>query len=136
MQSVTPFRTLPFGGHDIPPIAIPGRPDPPNMGGQLPYLIAATPELFDILGVKIVQGRRFVAADDRGEKVTIVNETMAREGWPGESALGKCIRIGFDPLIRSVHGGWSSRAVDVAALSAGCRSCERRPPAIGGAHGL
>jgi predicted permease len=97
VQSVTPFRTLPFGGHDVPPIAIPGRPDPPNMGGQLPYLIAATPELFDILGVKIVQGRRFVAADDRGEKVTIVNETMAREGWPGESALGKCIRIGFDP---------------------------------------
>ena len=97
VQSVTPFRTLPFGGHDIPPIAIPGRPDPPNMGGQLPYLIAATPELLDILGVKIVQGRRFVAADDRGEKVTIVNETMAREGWPGESALGKCIRIGFDP---------------------------------------
>ena len=25
------------------------------------------------------------------------NETMARSVWPGESALGKCIRIGFDP---------------------------------------
>jgi predicted permease len=97
VQSVTPFRTLPFGGHDIPPIAIPGRADPPNMGGQLPYLIAAAPELFDILGVKIVQGRRFEAGDDRGEMVAIVNETMAREGWPGESAIGKCIRIGFDP---------------------------------------
>jgi putative ABC transport system permease protein len=28
--------------------------------------------------------------------VVIVNETMAREVWPGERAIGKCIRIGFD----------------------------------------
>ena len=27
----------------------------------------------------------------------IVNESMARATWPGESAIGKCIRIGFDP---------------------------------------
>jgi putative ABC transport system permease protein len=26
-----------------------------------------------------------------------VNETMAREVWPGQSAIGKCIRVGFDP---------------------------------------
>jgi hypothetical protein len=36
-------------------------------------------------------------ADERGAPVVVVNETMARGVWPGESAIGKCIRIGFDP---------------------------------------
>lgn len=97
VRSVTTFQTLPFGAHHVPPIGIPGRAEPPNMGGQLPYLIAATPELFDILGVQVVEGRRFSAEDERGEMVVIVNETMARGVWPGETAIGKCIRVGFDP---------------------------------------
>jgi len=97
VEAVTTFQTLPFGAHQIPPIAIPGRAEPPNVGGQLPFLIAATPDLFDILGIRIVQGRGFVAADDSGDMVAIVNETMARAAWPGEDAIGKCFRIGFDP---------------------------------------
>jgi putative ABC transport system permease protein len=95
--SATTFQTLPFGAHHVPPIGIPGRTEPPNVGGQLPFLIAATPEFFDTLGIEISQGRKFTSDDDRGEPVVIVNETMARGVWPGESAVGKCIRIGFDP---------------------------------------
>ena len=45
----------------------------------------------------------------RGAPVVVVNETMARTVWPGENALGKCIRIGFDPsfdpLLRRDHPG-------------------------------
>jgi hypothetical protein len=62
----------------------------------LPYLIASTPESLKILGIDVSEGRTFTAADDRGAPVVIVNETMARVVWPGESAIGKCIRIGFD----------------------------------------
>ena len=76
---------------------MPGRAEPPGAGGQLPFLQAATPEFFDILGIRIVEGRKLTAADDRGAPVVVVNETMARTVWPGESAIGKCIRIGFDP---------------------------------------
>ena len=36
-------------------------------------------------------------ADDRGTPVVLVNQSMARGVWPGESAVGKCIRIGFPP---------------------------------------
>jgi predicted permease len=97
VEVATTFQTLPFGAHHIPPISVPGKSDPPNVGGQLPYLIAATPELFDILGIHIVQGRKFTAEDDRGELVVVVNETMARRVWPGEQAIGQCIRVGFDP---------------------------------------
>jgi predicted permease len=97
VRAATVITSLPFAGHNVPPIAVPGRPDPPNIGGQLPFLQAATPEFFDILGVRIVEGRALTAADDTGAPVVVVNETMARALWPGESALGKCIRIGFDP---------------------------------------
>ena len=97
VQAATTFQTLPFGAHHVPPISIPGRAEPPEVGGQLPFLIAATPEFFDILEIEILHGRKFTPDDDRGEPVVIVNDTMARGVWPGESAIGKCIRIGFDP---------------------------------------
>jgi putative ABC transport system permease protein len=97
VQAVTPIKTIPFTGFNVPPISVPGLADAPNIDGQLPFLTAATPQFFDILGVSIVDGRRFVDADDRGAPVVIVNQTMARSVWPGQSALGKCIRIGFEP---------------------------------------
>ena len=43
------------------------------------------------------QRRALTAADETGAPVVVVNETMARSVWPSESALGKCIRVGFDP---------------------------------------
>jgi predicted permease len=95
--AATEYGTLPFSGHHIPPISVPGRSEPPSVEGQLPFLIAATPQMFDILGISIVDGRPFTAQDAKGELVVIVNETMARATWPGERAVGKCIRIGFDP---------------------------------------
>lgn len=97
VRAATPIAAIPFSGFNVPPIAVPGLAGPPNVNGQLPFLQAATPEFFDILGIRIIQGRRFTAADDRGAPIVIVNETMARTLWPGESAIGKCIRIGFDP---------------------------------------
>jgi putative ABC transport system permease protein len=97
IELAAPMQVLPFSGFHVLPVGVPGRAQAPNVDGQLPFLIAATPELFEILGVEIVEGRRFNAADERGAPVVIVNETMARTVWPGESALGKCIRIGFDP---------------------------------------
>jgi putative ABC transport system permease protein len=92
----TPIQIVPFTGFQVPPISVPGLAQPPNAGGQLPFLTAATPELFEILGLQIVEGRRFTKADDSGPPVAIVNESMARGVWPGRSALGQCFRIGFD----------------------------------------
>jgi putative ABC transport system permease protein len=50
------------------------------------------------MGVTLREGRLFTDADRRGSPlVVLVNETMARSLWPGQSAVGKCIRVGFDP---------------------------------------
>lgn len=96
VRMVTPIAAVPFNGFNVPPIAVPGRAEPPNVNGQLPFLQAATPEFFDILAIRIIEGRKLTAADAHGAPVVVVNETMARTVWPGESAVGKCIRIGFD----------------------------------------
>lgn len=97
VEIATPIDAIPFSGFHVPPIAVPGREGPPAVGRQLPFLTAATPELLQILGVRLVEGRSLTAADDRGAPVVLVNQAMARGVWPGESAVGKCIRIGFDP---------------------------------------
>ena len=97
VAAATPFFALPFHNVAVPPIDVPGRGEP-RVDGELPFLIDSAPELFDILRIEIVRGRRFTAADDRGAPpVVIVSETMARAVWPGVSAVGQCIRIGHDP---------------------------------------
>ncbi len=98
VTGATVLQAMPFGNFNVPPISVPGRGEPPNVGGQLPYLYAATPTFLRLMGVTLREGRLFSDGDGRGSPlVVLVNETMARSLWPGQSALGKCIRVGFDP---------------------------------------
>jgi predicted permease len=49
-----------------------------------------TPAFFDTLGIRIVEGRAFTEQDIRtSTKVVIINETLARQLWPGENPIGK-----------------------------------------------
>jgi putative ABC transport system permease protein len=54
------------------------------------------PSYFRTLGIRIVRGRDFSAADHRdGAPVAIVSESVARRYWPGQEPLGK--RLQFVP---------------------------------------
>jgi predicted permease len=98
VTGATVVGAMPFGNFNVPPISVPGRAEPPSVGGQLPYLYAATPTYLRLMGVTLREGRIFTERDRRGSPpVVLVNETMARSLWPGQSAVGKCIRVGFDP---------------------------------------
>lgn len=56
------------------------------------------PDYFRVMGGSLVAGRDFTANDDdRHSAVAIVNASMARRRWPGESALGKVISYGITP---------------------------------------
>ena len=49
-----------------------------------------TPEYFDVIRMRIVDGRGLGAADrDGGPRVAVVNDTLARTVWPGRSAVGQ-----------------------------------------------
>jgi putative ABC transport system permease protein len=55
---------------------------------------AISPGYFDAMGITVTAGRRFTAADSAtAPKVAIVNDTMARRYWPGQSPVGR--RIGL-----------------------------------------
>ncbi|HKV13287.1 MAG TPA: ADOP family duplicated permease [Thermoanaerobaculia bacterium] len=95
VEMAIPVDALPFGAHTVPPISVPGHQGAPGQDTQLPFMNAATPEYFQMMGMTIVRGRGFTAADNAGSPlVVLVNETMARTVWPSEDAIGKCIRIG------------------------------------------
>jgi predicted lysophospholipase L1 biosynthesis ABC-type transport system permease subunit len=79
-----------------------------------PALITVTRGYFAAAGMTLVAGRTFNDDDMPGsEPVVVVNETMARAYWPGESPLGKCVTIGLktDPcrrvigVVRDAHYG-------------------------------
>jgi putative ABC transport system permease protein len=56
---------------------------------------------FATLGIPLMRGRRFTAADRMGAPhVTIINETMAKKLWPNADALGHRIR----PPGMDLHG--------------------------------
>jgi predicted permease len=54
-----------------------------------------TSGFFRTLGLRLLDGRNFEASDRAGApSVAIVNETLARQAWPGQSAVGKRILVG------------------------------------------
>jgi predicted permease len=94
VTSATVVAGIPFGPHYIPPVSVPGTTWP--AGVQVPIMYGATPEYLDMMEVRLVEGRLLAARDGPGAPpVVLVNESMARTLWPGESALGKCVRVGF-----------------------------------------
>jgi putative ABC transport system permease protein len=52
---------------------------------------------FDVLGLPMLQGRDFDSRDVDGPPVAIVNDVLAQQLWPGESAAGRVVRIDGRP---------------------------------------
>lgn len=79
-----------------------GHPTDP---GQSPYeaINIVTPAYFHTLGISLLRGRDFLASDtERGRPVLIVNEKFAQKYFPGQSAIGKRVRIDVaDGLMKS-----------------------------------
>jgi putative ABC transport system permease protein len=67
--------------------------DRPGETGQAHYRIVSA-DYFRALGIPLIEGRTFSAADDStAPHVTVVNEALARQMWPGRTVMGKRIRF-------------------------------------------
>ena len=59
--------------------------------------LTVTPTYFDTMQIPLKAGRRFTERDTNDkDKVVIVNETLARKLWPGESPVGRKIWVWHD----------------------------------------
>jgi predicted permease len=71
---------------------LPGGDTLPRLDGLIPFVSFVSPEFFSSVGMRVLEGRTLAAADRVGsEPVLIVNATLARMVWPGQSAVGKCL---------------------------------------------
>ena len=56
-----------------------------------------TPGYLRTTGIRLISGRDFTTHDRLGApNVILVSETMAKQAWPGESPIGRTLRIGDD----------------------------------------
>ena len=127
VTGATVVAGIPFGPHYIPGVAIPGRPWPPP-GAQVPIMYGATPEYLDMMSVKLVHGRLLSARDNAGAPpVILVNETLARTAWPGQSALGKCMAIKFGGPPSAEHASASQPCRQIVGVVRDSRARSLRP---------
>jgi putative ABC transport system permease protein len=96
VQSAALVRATPLNGNgETFPYAVEGRPE--ATGKDLPTLQGniVSPGYFETMKIARLAGRDFTMNDrDGAPRVVIVNERLANRMWPGQSALGKQIRIG------------------------------------------
>lgn len=72
---------------------IPGHNTPGDAGTTVSS-VTVSPEYFETIGVRILDGRTFAVTDTPDTpRVGIVNETMAKRYWPGQSAVGKRVML-------------------------------------------
>jgi putative ABC transport system permease protein len=87
--------TLPIGGDDFgTDYLVEGKPTPePGHEANGGYQVVM-PGYFAAMGIPIREGRDVSASDaHNGLPVALINETLARQQWPGQSALGRRLRI-------------------------------------------
>jgi predicted permease len=74
-----------------------------------------SPEYFDTINLRIVDGRAFRASDrDGAPLVAIVNETFARQAWPGQSPVGR--------TFLQQRGDNDERAVEIVGVARDARN--------------
>jgi predicted permease len=71
------------------PVWAMGTPKPRPNTGPTAFGNVVSPDYFRTVGIRLREGRLFTAADRASNSTIVVNESMARGLWPGESAIGK-----------------------------------------------
>ena len=78
-------------------LSIPGRPEPPQ-GRQAVFFTEVSPSYFRTMRIPLRLGRLFDESDRAGAPWTIVvNESLAKQYFPGENPIGKSLRLRLDP---------------------------------------
>ncbi len=99
VQAASAARLLPLSdsSNSSGPILKEGETLARGSAGRTIMNTVVSPGYFQTLQIPILEGRDFDNRDrEGGQRVVIVNQTMAQMLWPGESAVGKRIFVGID----------------------------------------
>jgi predicted permease len=95
VQYATLTISVPFWSNEGTGLWVPGVDSVNQMGFFL--FNTGSPDYFKTMGTRILRGRAFDERDRSGAAlVLVVGERMAEALWPGQDALGKCVKIGAD----------------------------------------
>ena len=106
VTSIGAVNLLPLGGGDSRTgIGIEGRErkegEPPTR--MHPRIV--TPGYFSTMGIRVLRGRDFTAADAAsGEPVVVISEASVRRYFPDENPLGRRVQFGGDNIQRTIVG--------------------------------
>jgi putative ABC transport system permease protein len=95
--SVAVVNQLPLGGNiDMYGVAAQDKPesDPAKVPSGDRYVVSV--DYLSTMRIRVVEGRAFTLAEERDtvNNVALVSQALATRLWPGESAIGKRIRLG------------------------------------------
>ncbi len=93
---------VPFQGGEGRTIVIDGRDPNDEHNRRFANYSPITPGYFQTMGIQLLRGRNFTEqdAEKNAAPVAIIDETMAKQFWPNEDALGRRFRfmINKDPI--------------------------------------
>lgn len=84
-------------------LSIEGRPEPARPYAAVAFTIS--PEYLDVMGVPLVAGRAFEAADNRDtDRVMLIDETAADRYFPAGDAIGRRLRLSASDTLFTIVG--------------------------------
>ncbi|MGD2115794.1 MAG: ADOP family duplicated permease, partial [Acidobacteriota bacterium] len=98
------------------PFTVEGAPPPDGQAAPSAGVVAAGPELFETLGIDLLEGRRFLGTDGPdAARVALVNRSFAERYFPDDEPVGRRIVVRNEPrrvvgVVRDViHGVFFER---------------------------
>jgi len=95
VESAALVRASPLSGNgETYPVIAEGRPTANSGEAPSALVNSVTTEYFSTMRIPVLAGRDIAASDRAGTlPVVVVNRSFAERSWPGESAIGKRVRI-------------------------------------------
>lgn len=97
VQGATQMVSTPFYSFESSGFTVPGIDSVERLGPFGMQLVS--PGYFRTVGTRILAGRPIDSTDGQGAPLAIVvSAEMAHRLWPGQNALGKCVKMGADSM--------------------------------------
>ena len=95
MQGLPPLRQVNANDTDIDGYTAP----PEGPFENIDYYQTVTPGYLTTLGIPVLEGRDFTARTSSGAPVVLVNETLAKTFFKGQTPIGRRLKPGFGPQV-------------------------------------